>query len=41
VLRAFREVHQGGNTIVMVTHDAQVAKEAQRVIHIADGRVAA
>jgi putative ABC transport system ATP-binding protein len=41
VLRAFREVHQGGNTIVMVTHDAQVAKEAQRIIHIADGRVAA
>ncbi|HET7039853.1 MAG TPA: ABC transporter ATP-binding protein [Gemmatimonadales bacterium] len=41
VLRAFREVHQAGNTIVMVTHDPQVAGEAQRVIHIADGRVAA
>jgi putative ABC transport system ATP-binding protein len=41
VLRAFREVHGSGNTIVMVTHDAQVAAEAQRVIHIADGRVAA
>jgi putative ABC transport system ATP-binding protein len=41
VLRAFREVHQGGNTIVLVTHDPQVAMEAQRIIRIADGRVAA
>jgi putative ABC transport system ATP-binding protein len=41
VLRAFREVHQSGNTIVMVTHDARVAGEAERVIHLADGRVAA
>lgn len=41
VLRAFREVHRGGNTIVMVTHDPQVAAEAGRVIHLADGRVAA
>jgi putative ABC transport system ATP-binding protein len=41
VLRAFREVHQGGDTIVMVTHDPLVAREAERVIHIADGRVAA
>jgi putative ABC transport system ATP-binding protein len=41
VLRAFREVHRSGNTIVMVTHDARVAGEAERVIHLADGRVAA
>ena len=41
ILRAFREVHAAGNTIVMVTHDAAVAAEADRGIHIADGRVAA
>ncbi len=41
VLKTFREAHDAGNTIVMVTHDMQVAGEAQRLIRIADGRVAA
>jgi len=41
VLRAFREVHRGGDTIVMVTRDPRVAAEAERIIQIADGRVAA
>lgn len=41
ILKTFREVHQSGNTIVLVTHDANVAAEAQRTVHIADGQVAA
>ncbi len=41
VLRTFRDVHDAGNTIVLVTHDMQVAAEAGRRIHIADGQVAA
>jgi putative ABC transport system ATP-binding protein len=41
VLKTFREVHAGGNTIVLVTHDPNVAAEADRTIHIADGQVAA
>ncbi len=41
VLKTFREVHRGGNTIVLVTHDAHVAAEAQRTVYLADGRVAA
>jgi putative ABC transport system ATP-binding protein len=41
VLRAFREVHEAGNTIVMVTHDPDVGAEAARTIRIADGQVAA
>ena len=41
ILRAFREVHDAGNTIVMVTHDPAVAAEAARRIRIADGRIAA
>ncbi len=41
VLKTFREVHEGGNTIVLVTHDPNVAQEADRTIRIADGRVAA
>jgi putative ABC transport system ATP-binding protein len=41
VLRAFREAHAAGNTIVMVTHDPAVAAEAARRIQLADGRIAA
>lgn len=41
VLRTFREVHETGNTILLVTHDPNVAAEADRTIHIADGHVAA
>jgi putative ABC transport system ATP-binding protein len=41
VLRAFREAHASGNTIVLVTHDPNVAAEADRRIQMADGRIAA
>ena len=41
VLRTFEELHAGGHTVVLVTHDADVAARAQRTIHIADGRVVA
>ncbi len=41
VLKTFREVHAAGNTIVLVTHDPNVANEADRTIQIADGQVAA
>jgi len=41
VLRTFRDVHGLGNTIVLVTHDRHVADEADRLIQIADGVVAA
>ncbi len=41
VLETFRDVHELGNTIVLVTHDRHVAEEADRVIQLADGVVAA
>ncbi len=41
VLATIEELHRDGHTIVMVTHDADVAARAQRTIHIADGRVVA
>jgi putative ABC transport system ATP-binding protein len=41
VLRTFDELHAAGHTIVLVTHDSNVAGRAQRIIHIADGRVVA
>ncbi|MCK7518597.1 MAG: ATP-binding cassette domain-containing protein [Ignavibacteriales bacterium] len=32
-------IHDQGNTIIMVTHDREVADQAQRIIHIRDGRI--
>lgn len=30
-------LHELGNTIVMITHDLNIAKAAERIIHIIDG----
>lgn len=37
VLELFGELNRSGNTIVMITHDLNVAKAAQRVVRIVDG----
>ncbi|HEV8400922.1 MAG TPA: ABC transporter ATP-binding protein [Gemmatimonadales bacterium] len=39
VMRTFAELHGAGHTIVLVTHDPNVAARAQRVIQMSDGRV--
>lgn len=39
VLKLFSQLHEMGNTIVMITHDLHVADSAQRVVHIIDGRL--
>ncbi|MFN3885540.1 MAG: MacB family efflux pump subunit [Aquabacterium sp.] len=41
VMRILRELHADGHTIILVTHDAQVASHAQRIIEISDGRIVA
>jgi putative ABC transport system ATP-binding protein len=35
----FRELHAAGQTIVLITHDANVARLASRVVRIQDGLV--
>src|SRR6476469_17685 len=40
ILDLFRDLHDRGNSIIMVTHEDDVAQEAKRVIHIRDGRIA-
>ena len=35
----FARLHEGGNTIILVTHEADIAAYAHRVIHIRDGQV--
>ena len=39
VLELFRRLHDEGQTIIMVTHSAEVAAGADRVLHMRDGRI--
>lgn len=39
IMDIFRELHEQGNTIVLITHDEDVARQASRSIHIRDGKV--
>ncbi|HET6273417.1 MAG TPA: ABC transporter ATP-binding protein [Bacteroidota bacterium] len=40
ILMLFEELHRQGNTIIIVTHEAEIAEHAHRVIRIRDGKVA-
>ena len=37
ILDLLRELHRGGATVVLVTHDREVGESAERIIHISDG----
>jgi putative ABC transport system ATP-binding protein len=39
ILNLFHKLHEQGNTIIMVTHDREVANQAQRIIYIRDGEI--
>ena len=39
IMSIFRELHEQGNTIVLITHDNDIARRARRIIHILDGRL--
>lgn len=39
VLKLFQQLNEMGNTIVMITHDMNVAQSAKRIVKIIDGRV--
>ena len=39
ILKLFSQLHQQGNTVVVVTHEADVAAHAFRILHIRDGQV--
>ncbi len=39
IMALFQRLHDQGNTIVLVTHEHDIAQHAWRVIHIRDGKV--
>ena len=39
IMALFDRLHKQGNTIVLVTHELDIAMHARRVIHIRDGKV--
>ena len=39
ILDLFRQLSDRGNSIIMVTHEDDVAREAQRVVHLRDGKI--
>jgi len=39
IISLFHELHEAGNTIVLITHDTDIARQAMRSVHILDGRV--
>jgi putative ABC transport system ATP-binding protein len=41
VIMMLRELHAAGRTLILVTHDPDVAAHADRLVHVRDGRVAA
>lgn len=39
IMRLFDEIHQGGNTIILVTHEEDIAQHAHRIIRLRDGLI--
>ena len=39
IIDIFHDLHEQGNTIVLITHDSGIAKQASRSIHILDGQI--
>lgn len=39
VIRILRELHARGHTIILVTHDAEVARQAERIVTLRDGEI--
>ena len=39
ILNLFHKIHSQGNTILIVTHDMDIARQAQRILFVRDGKI--
>ena len=39
IMELFRELNQEHRTVIMITHDLNIARHARRVVHIIDGEI--
>ena len=39
IMKIFDDLHKKGHTIIMITHEPDIAKHAERIINIRDGRI--
>ena len=39
IIELFKQLNKEGKTIIMITHDPKIAKQAGRIVHILDGRI--
>ena len=39
IMQMMHELHEEGNTIVLITHDLNIAKQAERIVTIRDGKI--
>ena len=39
VMKLFQTLHEMGHTIILITHDPEIAKKVQRVVYIRDGKI--
>ena len=39
IMKIFKRIHQKGNTIILVTHEKEIAKNANRIIKLKDGQI--
>jgi putative ABC transport system ATP-binding protein len=37
IMNLFEDIHKAGNTIIVVTHEEEIASHAQRIIRLRDG----
>jgi putative ABC transport system ATP-binding protein len=39
IMALFKDLHRQGRTIILVTHEPDIARHAERIIHLKDGQV--
>lgn len=39
IMKLFQEINEEGKTIIMITHDVEIARHANRIVHILDGQL--